>query len=1210
MVRVISVSIASMVLTSCLSRADWFPALAPNGSFEMDANRDDRPDGWEVAVFNSPAKTAWDRTVAHSGNASVRVDNSKHPENTAWDANSGRWITVDTRKCQGGAEYTLRGWIKTNLSEGSARMVFAWFGRGEWLAETGTEPVSGVTDWTEYTATVTAPPGADGVRVYLMLNGGVGSAWFDDVSAASGRGAPGNFRPIDLRESCNTGFADERPGDGQGGWTDQGPNDARQIPLGRQTWRGIPFEIIDAAGNEGRSCIVLKGRGREGMPMSAEFRVGVECDVLYFLHGCAWAGPDGTLVGRYVVEWVDGRSETLPLRVGREMVDWWNPADTAQCAVGWRGANAENPNVGLTIFPWQNPRPDIQIARVRFESAGGEPVPILVAVTAGDGPPVLDAEPLRLEFTDTTGWYEWAFALEDPTLEEIDMSFLLDPPAGKHGFLTVREDGHFYFEDGTRARFFGTNVVGASIAPEKRLAEVVTERLSRYGVNMLRLHVPDSKWGGLIDYTTGNSRTLSPEALDRYDYFVAQLLKRGIYVYFDLLDYRSFMPGDGVREADQMGTSWEHSIKGASIFDPRMIELQKEFATQLLTHKNPYTGRAYVDEPGLAVQEITNENSLFYLSNTQLMLPSYVEDLRVRWNEWLREKYGSRRGLQEAWSARGGNVALLDEEDPTQGTVRLPLQYLYADLREGSGDPQRTPARLNAMTRFLYELQIAYYDQMIEHLRGLGLKCPITGTNQDFSDAGNLANAYCDFTSRNNYWLHPDVRAKPFQRFRNLAMINSDIVRVGNPVAEIASSSVVGKPMIVPEFNFPFPNEYRAECLPLMAAYGRLQDWDGLLYFAYSPTRPQLENFGNQSDPVRWGQVPMAALVFLRGDVDVARNTVHIGNSRVDCFATRRQRTSDHYSPYRVLPYISRVRNAYFDQAYEGDADVVISSGHSAMGDYRRARRAIVFADWPFTDEAAKERNRGASAEATVPGLRTLAGPESRLDTLIDPATLPKGAEPIVKNGETVGFWSERRCIFPCASVWSADDPAWVHRLYLEAAARWDLPSRAFVGEAGRIFRSDTGQLVLNREAGIFTATAPRVRMAVGFLGAAQDVGLGGVRVECTTPFASITLVSLDGKPIEQSRRLLLTAVARAENTGQAYLDNHSAIPEWGRLPVIAEPVAAKVSIRTQRRLKAFPLTSRGQRGEAAATPVRREAGELTVETGGARSPWILLVGE
>jgi len=509
------------------------------------------------------------------------------------------------------------------------------------------------------------------------------------------------------------------------------------------------------------------------------------------------------------------------------------------------------------------------------------------------------------------------------------------------------------------------------------------------------------------------------------------------------------------------------------------------------------------------------------------------------------------------------------------------------------------------MTRFLCELELKYYDQMVSHLRGLGLKCPITGTNQDFSDASNFANAACDFTSRNNYWCHPNVRAKPFMRFSNAAAVASRIAATANPVANVASSTAVGKPMIVPEFNFPWPNEWRAEGLPLMAAYGRLQDWDGLLYFAYSPERDALECFGNQSDPVRWGQMPMAALMFLRGDVAVARQTVHVGVSHVDRFGVRPHRTRDRYSPYRVLPYISKVRNAYFDAQYEGDADLVVASGHSALGDYSRARRAIVFADWPYPGPAARAADRGHSARQTVPGLQTRPAP-GRFDAEVVRATAPPGSRVIEQDGRPVGFVSDRHYVFPAASALGDTDRAWLHKLYLDAANRWGLPGAAPVEEAGQVFRSDTGELVLRRDPGLFTANAPKLRMAMGLLGKAGPVELGSVSIHCRTGFASISLVALDGRPIGQSERMLLTAVARSENTGQALMNNHSAIPERGRAPVLAEPVNSDVRIPAGRGWRAFPLSPQGRKRSALA--VRRERAAVVVPTAQAKSPWILLV--
>lgn len=1114
--------------------ADYQLDFAVNGSFETDANRDGEPDNWKPARFRSPAITTWDRGVAHTGKASVCVADSKSPADHAWEANTGRWVQADQHPAQAGKRYTVHGWIRTELTAGRATLTLAWFGGGKWLHEDSAPAVTGTTPWVERTLTATAPARTDKVAVYLILNRGKGKAWFDDVSLVQGDRCPGGFLPVDLRGVCTTGFRDEVAGDGKGGWTDQGPNDLGTVPVGRHVWRGIPFDVLDPATNGGKSCVALRGHGRHDMPPTVTIPVGRRCDVIYFLHACAWAGPPGTLVATYAVAYADGTTVEVPLHSGREILDWWGMRDTKQCAAGWRGRNAEHHDIGLGIYPWSNPRPQVPVREVRFESRSGDALPLLVAVTTGRGPAVLQKEPVQLAFTDTAGWYPWTFDLTDPTVKELDLSFLLDPPAGKHGFVRVGGDGHFHFQDGARVRFFGTDLGGSSCCPDKRTAEVTAARLARFGVNLVRLHAVDSRWVGFIAYDKGNSRALNPAALDRYDYLVAQLKKQGIYVYFDLLDYRQFLPGDGVRDAEMLHTHWEHSIKGASIFDRRMIALQKEYATQLLTHRNPYTGLRYVDEPALILQEITNENSLFYLNNTRLLLPSYLDDLTRRWNEWLARRYPTRVELAAAWTDSAGRSVLSPGEDPRARTVAFPVRYLYTDLRRPLPAPQVTQPRLDAGQRFLYETEVAYYDEMIRHLRGLGLKCPITGTNQDFSAASNFANARCDVMTRNNYWCHPNVHSKPM-RFSNDALVRSDLTRRANLISNIASSAVSGKPLISPEFNAPWPNEWRAECLPLMVCYGSLQDWDGMLYFAYQPDPRRgapLSSFGNQSDPVRWGQMPFAALVFHRGAVAPAKQSIDIAWARAETFRTRPRRSDDPNSPYHVLPFLSRVRNVYFDSVYRGEADLVIAGGAPSQRAFAAAGAVVSAAEW---------RRRHPSTG---------------------------------------------------------------------------------------VYRSDTGELTLDTTKGVFTAVTPTAVVATGFLGILDRLVLGPVELECATPFASVSLVSLDGVPLTRSRRLLLTAVARAENTGQALVSRpprsratpepvldadtgavlrqgQQALAEPGRAPVLAEPVDARLTLRTRAPLVANPLSPRAERRPPLV--VQHIGGRLVVQTAAAHSPWILL---
>ena len=1215
----------SLIPAFLISGVGWGIPLdiVPNGSFELDVNRDGAPDGWGAALFDSPGKAVWDHDVARKGKASVRLADSAHPESREWHANTARWVLKNRAQIKPGEVVTAEGWVRSELTKGEAKIVLAWFATTKWLHEDSSKGVTGTQKWTRQTVSATAAEGAASVAVYLVLNNAKGKVWFDDVRTVRGTTPPGNFRPVDIRSACNVGFRDQTAGDGKGGWTDQGKNDLRNIKPGRQTVRSVLFDVAAPGSNSGRSCIVLKGKGRKDVAASATFPVNLTCDTLYFLHACAWAGRKGNRVAEYVIRYADGATEKVPVRNGHEITDWWAPSDCDNCALGWQGRNAESGDIGLVIFPWQNSRPEAAIAAVTAQTTGRGSNLMLVALTAGDGQPVFPELPLNYRFTDTTGWYPWDFPIENPALGELDLSRLLDAPAGKHGFAKVDDGGRIVFADGTRGRFFGTNVGGSRCCPPKDRAPVWAARFAAYGVNLLRLHAYDSKWAKLIDYGKGNSRSLNAEAFDRMDYFIAELKKRGIYVYFDLLDYRSFMPGDEVRDADKMGTRWEHSVKGASIFNRRIIELQKEFATQLLTHRNPYTGLRYTDEPALLIQEITNENSLFYLANTRLMLPSYVKELKGLWSQWLTQQYGNRERLATAWTSPAEWCALTAEEDPAKGTVELPTQFLYVDLNKSGTDPMKAAVRLNTMTRFLYGLEVAYYREMTEHLRGLGLKCLITGTNQDFSDAGNRANAACQAMTRNNYWCHPNLHVKPFIRFRNLSMLSSNIPRSATPVANIASSTVVGKPMISPEFNFPWPNEFRAESLPVTMAYASLQDWDGMLFFAYE-TRSQfgrITYFGNTKDPVRWGQVPMAALMFHRGDVAPARNTIHVGVSQVDTFATRPRRTSDN-SPYCVVPYISKLRNAYFEDAYTGDADIAMSSGHSATGDYSNAKRAIVFADSAAIDAKGFVAERGMSAARTLPGVGGWQQTQEGMTRFV-PENMPEGAQTIVDKGVSVGVVTDRFYLMPSASQLNPKDGGkWLHRLLLDAFRRWGLPGQAPLEEAGAVYRSDTGELVLDSRSQTFTAVTPRLRSVVGFLNG-TPVKLGDVTVTCCTPFAAVSVIALDDvADLRQSRRLLITAVARAENTGQATIDTGRvtqgidadtgaflpqstiALAETGRAPVLAEPVDAHVVLPLPE-ARAFALNETGEK--ARELNVTTAEGAVSVATAGARSPWVLV---
>lgn len=1193
--------------------AEWKVNLADNPSVEDDANHDQLPDAWRASAYDSPAILDWNDGVAHSGRRSLRIRDTKHPTGTSWRENTGRWTSAKRFSVIPGATYTLEAWIKTQDVTGRAAVQIAWWNQNKWLAESTSTAISGTRDWQRVTVTAKAPSEADAAMIYLGLSNSQGTAWYDDINMIQGSELPRDCQPVDLPAHRNL------RGDM--------PETLGRLTPGNRTLRGVRFHIASATDSQGIGVIVLQGQGHEKASPSVTIPVGRQCDVLYFLHGCMGA-QRGARVGQYDLLYEDGQTVTLPLRCGREVADIHHPNETSEAAVGWETVVGEGQTVGVSLFPVINPRPTVTLKAVRLAAARTGAELRLVALTTANGPALLTERPILLQFNDTSDWYPFDFPLDDTNLDTIDLTSLLDGPAGRHGFLTVGKDGHFYFQDGARARFFGTNVCGQAACPEKEEARRVAARLAKYGVNMLRIHTIDGIWGPVIDYSKGDSRHLDEAAMDRLDFFFAELKQRGIYVYFDMLDYRQFKESDGVKDASQFEHDWRHSIKGASRFNDRMIELQKEFAQQFFTHENPYTKLRYVDDPAVAVVEITNENSVFYFQNVTLTIPCYLEELKKRWNEWLLSQYKDRAQLAAAWNDAKGRCALLPEEDPARSNVILPLKHLYQKPEEADYVGERSPARVNAMVRFFFDLERRYYTEMREHLKKIGVKVPITGTNQTFCPASNCADSINDFMSRNNYWCHPDMHAKPFFRFRNLAALNSDLPRVSNPVTEVASSTVAGKPMIVPEFNFPWPNEFRAECLLMMTAYGCLQDWDGLLFFAYSPREEVLNCFGNQSDPVRWGEIPAAALMFHRQDITAAKNTIHIGYSENDVFSARPPHSRDASSPFRYLSYLSKVRNRYFKDTYHGDADVVIASGYSPVGSYEHARRAILFAKSPWADRTQRLQNRALIAGPWSDIFSTVAGNkipltfqpcfgepqtlEVAVDTLANVARLPAGSLPIgitADGSRALGFVNDRFCVAPDASALGKADPVWDYRLFAAAAKQWKLPGYEQAEFTEHRYVSDTGELVLDRTPGVLLIQTPKTKGFVGFLNQIGSIDLGGLTIEGSTPFAAIVVSALDGQPLGTSRRMLITAVARAENSGQAFSGDKQSVPERGRSPVLAEPVRCTVTLAVPGPATVFPLDPSGKRRVPVAVPADSQRMRLNLE--GVKSPWCeVVVGE
>ena len=431
--------------------------------------------------------------------------------------------------------------------------------------------------------------------------------------------------------------------------------------------------------------------------------------------------------------------------------------------------------------------------------------------------------------------------------------------AGEGPVLSV-QDGRF-MKGNEPYRFFGTNICFSANFCDHEKAERLAASLARFGLRVVRLHHMDSRdiWGKNFQRT---KTEIDPEQLERLDYLIAQFEKHGISVNINLHVSRGLDERDGFENS----STFQNQSKGIDNFEPRMIELQKKYARDLLTHVNPYTGRAYTDDPGVAMIEINNENSivsLWYWGDVAKYGSPYAGLFRQKWNEWLRTRYADSGEVIAAldWT---GEIAPKTGETLEAGTFPVPLH------RDG-------PLFQNEKIRgefiaFLIDLESKYWSEMFRFVKEeLGAKPPVTGTQLQYGSW--YAQAKTDYCDNHAYWHHPAFPHVPWDGkdwyVVNAAMVNS---RTGGEPTRMARNRLLGKAQVVSEYDHAYPILYGAEGNLILAAAGAYQGWSGINQFAWSHGQnfePDAQTLffdmcGNQAKMVH---LPACYAIMQRGDV-------------------------------------------------------------------------------------------------------------------------------------------------------------------------------------------------------------------------------------------------------------------------------------------------------------------------------------------------------
>lgn len=121
---------------------------------------------------------------------------------------------------------------------------------------------------------------------------------------------------------------------------------------------------------------------------------------------------------------------------------------------------------------------------------------------------------------------------------------------------------------------------------------------ARLGFNAYRIHV----WDVEISDREGN--LVENDHLDLLDYLIYKLNERNIHVLITTMT--NF--GNGYPERNQPTDGFSYHYDKCEIHDnPEAIRAQQRYIASLVSHVNPYTGKAYKDDPLVVGFEINNE---------------------------------------------------------------------------------------------------------------------------------------------------------------------------------------------------------------------------------------------------------------------------------------------------------------------------------------------------------------------------------------------------------------------------------------------------------------------------------------------------------------------------------------------------------------------------------------------------------------------------
>lgn len=794
-------------------------------------------------------------------------------------------------------------------------------------------------------------------------------------------------------------------------------------------------------------------------------------------------------------------------------------------------------------------------------------------------------------------------------------------------FISIDHDGHFAV-NGNRVRFFGTNLVADGAFPAKEKAWFIAGHLRKMGFNLVRFHHLDNPWSPQsIFEQEKDTRHLNPVTFDRLENIIAELKRNGVYINMNLHVSRTLNAHDGVPEYDSL----PEFGKVVNYFDPQMLALHKEYARELLTHVNPYTGKSLPNDPVMAMMEITNENSLYRAWRDGSLVPRYAGGLlTVRhtkmldslWEQFLINRYGTTDSLRVAWSA-----GVIDRSSTNQirnGGFELNGIANWVIEKNGTAAAVMATDSVNAFHgKYACRVTVQQSDGTDWHLQfkeaGLSLakdslyvisfaarsdsqrtiSCTVQKETSPWTWYGGSSASLTtqwktySFAIRASEALAGDVRLSFGVGAHNGAYWFDEVI-FGQPNTNglLAGESLESK--TVQRVSYAACSSYSDQRVRDISAF-----YIGLQSEYFTQMRTYLRDSLNVKVPIvgtNWNVGP--ADLAAQSTADYVDNHAYwdhpsfpsIPWSATDWLINNTAMVNETNGgtipglmagvPMKNKPYTISEYNHAFPNRYQTEGVLFLSSYASFHGvdglmffDYNGS-----WDDWE-TDKVGSYFNiaRNSVMMALMPSCAY-----AYRNGLISPAALTLYAnysrdDYLLLPKRDASGWSGPSLFLPTLALEHA-----VRIGTFDAGSNFDAGSLPAV--AGNPYVTDTKQINWNTS-GLFTVSSPQFAAITGFLYTGAGVHIGPLTLQNATEFGTLTWLSLTGDSLTKASRSLLTVSSRTQNVGMIWDGTRTVHNSWGQAPTIVQSLelSLKIALRADS-LSVIALDPTGAESSSATT--------------------------